>query len=68
MVSSLLSYLLWGMRNGLAISFVYILFLGIPWMHLGIDMSLERYFQRRHSTVGIMENGSVGVKLFKEQV
>src|SRR5258708_29514704 len=32
------------------------------------DMSLERYFQREHIAVGIVGNGSVGVKLFKEQV
>ena len=34
------------------------------------DMLLERYFQREPNTVGIviMGNGSVGVKLFREQV
>ena len=32
------------------------------------DMSLESYFQREPNAVGIVGNGSVGAKLFREQV
>ncbi len=32
------------------------------------DMSLERYFQRELNAVGIVGSGSVGAKLFEEQV
>ena len=32
------------------------------------NMSLERYSQRKSNAVGIVGNGSVGTKLFEEQV
>ena len=53
---------------GVADFFVYMPFLGSPghiWM---CNMSMERHSQREHSTVGIVENSSVGTELFKKQV
>ncbi len=43
-------------------------FLASPQHIWTYDMSLERHFQREPNAVGIVGNGSVGAKLFEEQV